>query len=93
LSKGNFNGRATVALMENSRGSFQALKENLDRLVESNEKRANSLSYCVKEWFSEYRLTLSFLYICAMTAILILIFNLYDKAKKCDTINNRKKSN
>jgi len=93
LSKGNFNVRATVALMENSRGSFQALKENLDRLVKSNEKLANSLSYCVKEWFREYRLTLSFFYIIGMTAIFILIFNLYDKAKKYETINNRRKSN
>jgi methyl-accepting chemotaxis protein len=93
LSKGNFNGRATVALMEKSRGSFQALRENLDRLVESNEKHANSLSYCVKEWFREYRLTLNFLYICGMTAIFILIFNFYDKAKKYETINNRRKSN
>jgi len=89
LARKHLNDQANAAVRENSRGSFQTLNKRLDSILKANEKYRKSFSYRAKEWFREYWLTLSFLYICGMAAFLIYIFNRYDKMKKDEDIKSR----
>ena len=89
LARNHLNDQAIEAVRENSRGSFQALNKRLDSILKSNEKYEKSFSYRAKEWFREYWLTISFLYICGMAAFLIYIFNRYDKMKNDEGIKSR----
>ena len=82
LSKKSLYQQAMASLMEDSRGLFQKSNQTLDTLIESDAKHANSWSRFMKELFRENRLAFNLLYICGVTAIFILIFNLYDKFKK-----------
>jgi len=89
LSKKNLHQQATAGLTQDSRALFEKSKRSLGMVVELNRKYANSWSGFIKKLFRKNRVTLSFLYICGVTALFVLIFNLYDKSKRLRRSNTR----
>ncbi len=84
-SEKKLDQQAIAALTEHSRGLYEKSSRALDTLVGANSKAPESWSDLINVFFRANRLGLIFLYICGMTAFLILIFNLYDKAKRRKT--------
>lgn len=74
--------QAMAALTQKSRELYEKSSQALDTLVEINSKSPESWSDLINVFFKANRLGLIFFYICGVGAFLILIFNLYDRAKR-----------
>ena len=74
--------QAIAVLTQKSRELYEKSSQALDTLVEVNSKAPESWSDLINVFFKANRLGLIFFYICGVTAFLILLFNLYDRAKR-----------
>ena len=82
LSKSNLDRQDISVLTKHSRMLYDKSSRSLDTLIEANAKAPQSWSDFIKVFYRKNRLALTFLYICGVTALLILIFNGYDKIKR-----------
>jgi hypothetical protein len=79
LSKADFQQQNTARMAETLRPLFEKSIHSLGVLNEANTKYANSWSGWIRALYREKGLEFGLLYICSMTALIFLIFNLYEK--------------
>jgi len=82
LSDAGFSQQALTELSQKLRRLFEKSDQTLSMVIEANTRYANSWSGYMAELYRKNRLNLSLVYICGVTVLLILVFNLYDKVKK-----------